>query len=153
MNSSARSKYVSLAEWLATTGKVPVDGTDLSGTTVLMHAISTKPYLDIGFAQLMFTNGADINHCNRFGCTAAHDLIKVYVFDEPTVARSGKALSWFLEHGGDADIKNGDGMSARYMIGRMAPLTPLLSRVLAQFGSGGATGNGDEKKATKPASR
>lgn len=44
MNPQARPKYIALAEWLVKTAKVPVDGSDMSGTTALMHSISTKPY-------------------------------------------------------------------------------------------------------------
>lgn len=89
---SHRPKYFALLKWLAQDAKVPVDGTDLSGTPALMHSISTKPYLDLEFAQLMVDGGADINHRNRFGSNAAHDLVKVYSFDAGTLEKSGNAL-------------------------------------------------------------
>ena len=99
-----RSKYLALANWLATTAKVPVDGTDLSGTTALMHSISTKPYLDTDFAKLMLENGADVNHRNRFGCNVAHDLPMCNQFDS-----GAQTLSQF-EQGkspGDSNLQKG----------------------------------------------
>lgn len=67
MNPPERPKYLALGEWLVKTTEVPVDGTDMSGTTALMHSISTKPYFDTSFAQLLLDAGADINHRNLFG--------------------------------------------------------------------------------------
>lgn len=132
MNPPERPKYLALGEWLVKTAKVPVDGTDMSGTTALMHSISTKPYFDTSFAQLLLDAGADINHRNRFGCTAAHDSIKIYQFDSATTKKSCDALRCFLENGGNPDIQDGDGMSVTFMITRLKPMAPGLNAVLVQ---------------------
>lgn len=54
-----------MVQWLVVEAKIPVDGIDIAGTTALMYAISTKPYLEIGFAEILLAGGADINKINR----------------------------------------------------------------------------------------
>lgn len=80
----------------------------------------------------MIGAGADINHRNRYGCTAAHDLVTIYRYDSATIQRSYDALSFFLTHEGDPDIEEGDGLSAAYMVRRLKPLAPALGAVLAE---------------------
>lgn len=62
LSPSSRSTYTTSTKWVIYTTKVPIDGTDLSGATVMMHAISTKPYFDTSFAQNHFDAGSVINH-------------------------------------------------------------------------------------------
>ena len=150
MQPPMRSKYLALADWLAKTAKVPVDGTDLSGTTALMHSISTKPYLDTDFAKLLLEAGGDINHRNRFGCTTAHDFVRCYQFDSATQEKSSQALKLFLENRGDIDIKDGDGMSARYMLERMSSLVPRVAQTLSQFEQDNSSGGNNQQKETNP---
>lgn len=109
------SQHLEIARWLSTVAGVSVDGCDLSGTSALSHAISTKPSLDPDFAQVLYDAGGDVNHRNRYGGTAAHEIITIFAKDEVRVRRATNALQWFLEHGGNVDIKDGDGMSVRYM--------------------------------------
>ena len=137
LNPGSSSNYIRLVEYLIQTAKIPVDGTDLSGTTAMMHAISTKPYFEPSFAQLLFDAGGSINHRNRYGATAAHEIVSVRQYDAEGKRRSCEALSWFLSHGGDIDIKDGDGMSPRFVIGRLKSLVPEFGAVLDQNGPGG----------------
>ena len=132
--------YPAMAEYLVNTAKVPVDGTDVSGTTAMMHAISTKPYFNTSFAQMMYDAGGQINHRSRYGGTAAHEFVKVYSFDIGTKRRAADALQWFMAHGGDIDIKDGDGISSRYLISRLASRVPEYASVLR--------GEGQEKEKT-----
>ena len=126
MNPSSRSSYAAITEYLINTAQVPVDGTDISGTTAMMHAISTKPYLDPAFAQILYEAGAQINHRNRYGCTAAHEFVLVTQADSESKRRATEALQWFLAHGGDIDIKDGDGMTPRHIIRCLASRMPEL---------------------------
>ncbi|MCJ1245462.1 hypothetical protein MMC30_002666 [Trapelia coarctata] len=101
LNPPARSTYIAIAEWLIKSAMVPVDSADLSGTTAMMHAISTKPYLDTTIAQILFDAGSQINHRNRYGATAAHEIVIVRQLDSETKRRAVEALQWFIAHGGD----------------------------------------------------
>lgn len=99
-------------------------GTDVSGTTALMHSISTRHYFDIDFAQIMIEAGADINRQNRFGSVAAHDIatIQLLFVSKPTLVfakikeMACSALQWYLEHGGNVDIKDAGGLSVRAIV-------------------------------------
>lgn len=147
INPGLRYKYIAIAEWLVDTAKVPVDGTDISGTTALMHSISQKPYFDPEFAQLMFDAGADINRRDRFGGIAAHDITTVQLlYDHVAHEKAGRALQWFLEHGGTLDIEDGDGISVRRIIaslkGTDRTLKGVVDRVEQQQSGGSNTGSG-----------
>ena len=74
MRPESRQSYLAIARWLVETVGVPVDAPDLSGTRALSHAISTKPFFDRDYAQIMLDAGGDVNQQNRYGCTAAHDM-------------------------------------------------------------------------------
>lgn len=136
MRPTIRREYLDCAKWLIETAKVPVDGEDLSGTNILSHAISTQPYLDIEFADLMLTAGAHINHRNRYGYTAAHDIANVMWLQENARKKAAMALQWFLEKGGNVDIKDGDRISARDLIQRFGARTPELAVVLEKTDQG-----------------
>ncbi|KAF9542163.1 hypothetical protein CPC08DRAFT_589264, partial [Agrocybe pediades] len=111
-----RTKYLELAR-LFIESKVSVNGTDLSGTTALCHSFSTKPCLDLQFAQMMYDAGGDVNKRNRYGATVAHEIVMVCdTSDANVVRKSTKALEWFLSHGGNVDIADSDGVSPRKII-------------------------------------
>ena len=128
-----RKRYLQCAAWLVEVAKVPVDGQDLSGTTVLTHAISTHPYLDLEFAGIMLKAGSPINHRNRYGYTAAHDIANVVssrdewerlwskrkAIDEVAIA-----LKWFVKNDGNIDIKDGNEISARHLLWRLYRAIP-----------------------------
>lgn len=126
-----RSDYVDIMKWLIAAG-VPVDGVDLSGTTALMHSISTKPAVDTEIAQILWDAGAEINHRDRYGGTTAHEMCKVWSPDPTAVGQAEKALKWFVAHGGNLDIVDGDGITARYMITRTPWTKPMLATAVAE---------------------
>ena len=148
-----RKKYLECARWLVGVAKVPVDGKDLSGTTVLTHAISTHPYLDLEFAGIMLKAGSPINHRTRYGYTAAHDIANVVSSREEWDMLCSKkkaidevaiALKWFVENDGNIDIKDGNEISARHLLWRLYRAIPenlrlQIARLL------GVNCNGSEK--------
>ncbi|KAH6706594.1 hypothetical protein BKA61DRAFT_141083 [Leptodontidium sp. MPI-SDFR-AT-0119] len=75
-----RARYLNYFRFLALEAKVPVDSRDLSGTTTFMHSISTKPYLETEVADILLEAGAEINHRNRYGCVATHDIVMIMDF-------------------------------------------------------------------------
>ncbi|RDL35930.1 Uncharacterized protein BP5553_06542 [Venustampulla echinocandica] len=115
LNPPARTSYLEISRFLALEACVPVDSTDLSGTTAFMHSISTKPYWDPEFAGIMLKAGAEINRRNRYGCVAAHDIVMARDYSTAGQRKTVEALKWFVENGGDLDIKCGDGVSPRKM--------------------------------------
>ncbi|KAJ9601941.1 hypothetical protein H2200_013500 [Cladophialophora chaetospira] len=134
-----RPQLLAIAKYLIADLKIPVDGTDLSGTSTLMYSISTKPYLDLEFAQMMVDAGADINLRNRYGCTAAHDAVMVR---PDTKMKAITALKWFVEHGGNVEIKDGDGMSPKFIASRLRGSYPEIWAAIspnAAAGGGGST--------------
>lgn len=106
----------------------------MSGTTALMHSISTKPYFDPEFAQIMLDAGGDINRRDRFGGVAAHDITTVQLLYEPDAhEKAGHALQWFLEHGGILDVEDGDGTSVRRIIANLEDTDRTLKGVVDKF--------------------
>ena len=106
-------------------------GTDISGATALMHSISTKPYFDPEFAQLMLDAGGDINRRDRFGGIAAHDIATVQLlYDHTAHEKAGRALQWFLEHGGNLDVEDGDGICVRQIIASLEMTDRTLKAVV-----------------------
>ena len=123
-----RQQHLAVARWLAQTAKVPVDGTDLSGTTALGHALSTKPSFDSAFAQILYDAGGDVTVRNRYGGTCAHDLAQIWdMHDRATVRKAQGALEWWLAHGGNVDIMDNDGYTVRagITVGERRGLTAL----------------------------
>ena len=117
LNPPGRTAYMDIARFLIEEADVPVDGTDLSGTTALSHCFSTKPGLDFEYAQLLYDAGGDVNHRNRYGSTVAQEIVQIYTFDDKTVvANAKKAFEWFLTHGGNLDIADGDGCTVRNVL-------------------------------------
>ncbi|KAI0328283.1 hypothetical protein GY45DRAFT_1372516 [Cubamyces sp. BRFM 1775] len=117
INPSTRARHLAIARWLVDEVKVPVDAPDLSGSTALHHAISTKPSFEPEYAQILYDGGADVNHRNRYGATPAHELLMIWnPRDKDAVRKAGDALKWYLDHGGNLDIKDANGITARSMV-------------------------------------
>ncbi|KAJ6566510.1 hypothetical protein B0H19DRAFT_1138025 [Mycena capillaripes] len=126
------AQHFAVARFLIDTAKVPVDGPDLSGTLALSHAISTKPAVDLEYAQLLYDAGGDVNNRNRYGGTAAHEITQIWTpNDKAVVARATETLKWFLDHHGSVDIADSDGMAVRYMASRTKRIVPGLSTFIA----------------------
>ena len=99
-----------------------------------MHSISTKPYFDPEFAQVMLDFRANINRRDRCGGVAAHDITTIQLLrDDVAHEKAGRSLQWFLEHGGNIDIKDGDGVSARDIIGSLKMTDRTLSKVVDRY--------------------
>ncbi|KZT06061.1 uncharacterized protein LAESUDRAFT_700931 [Laetiporus sulphureus 93-53] len=113
----ARLHLLDIARWLVSEVNLPVEAEDICGSTALYHALSTKPAFDPEFAQILYDAGGDVNHRNRYGATAAHDITLIW---EPRnaelVQRAADALAWYLERGGNIDIKDNDGLTARMCV-------------------------------------
>ncbi|CZR69852.1 uncharacterized protein PAC_19752 [Phialocephala subalpina] len=105
-----RAQYIQVIEFLAK-AKVPVDSTDLSGTTALSHSISTKPYFDTEIADILITAGGDINHQNRYGCLAGHEIVMARDYSEDGKKKTVDAMKYYVEHGGKVDIPDNDGVT------------------------------------------
>ncbi|KAJ7889616.1 hypothetical protein B0H13DRAFT_2041377 [Mycena leptocephala] len=120
--------------WGPTLAHVPVDGGDLSGTHALSHAISTKPALDFEYAQLLYDAGGEINNRNRYGGTdGCTRIAQIWTpNDRSVVARACEAMKWFLDHGGNVDIADGDGMTPALHGGRTKRVVPALSKLVAE---------------------
>lgn len=67
--------------------KVPVDGTDLLG----------------------------VNSRNRYGNMVAAEIAMLFGYDTEAKRRARDALAWFFAHGGNVDVRNNDGVSARWV--------------------------------------
>ena len=111
-----------------------ITATDISGTTALMLSISTKPYFEPEFAQLMLDAGGNINRRDRFGGVAAHHITTVQLlYEEEAHEKAGHALQWYLEHGGDLDVEDGDGTCVRRIIANLANTDRTLKGVVDKF--------------------
>ncbi len=111
---SKRENQLKVAHWLVHDAKVPVNGRDLSGSTAMNHAISTKPVFDPDFAEILYEGGGDVNDRNRYGCTPAHEIIMIMDARNSQAVRAPVgAMRWFLSHGGNLDIKDNEGVTAR----------------------------------------
>ncbi|GLB44728.1 putative MYND finger [Lyophyllum shimeji] len=118
---SRRADYLQIARFLIDTAKVPVDGVDLSGTTALSHCFSTKPGFDLEYAQMLYDAGGDVNHRNRYGNTVAQEIVQIWtVNDASAITKATKAFEWFLAHGGNVDIEDGDGWTVRALVEKLA---------------------------------
>ncbi|KAK0214169.1 hypothetical protein IW262DRAFT_303271 [Armillaria fumosa] len=121
-----RTSYLSIAKYLIKTARVPVDGTDLSGTRALSHCFSTKPGFDLEYAQILYDAGGDVNSRNRYGSTVAQEIVQVYKpGDRNAVSRAHAALDWFLRHGGNIDLADEDGFTVRMTITTLRKIPAL----------------------------
>ncbi|KAJ7171080.1 hypothetical protein C8R46DRAFT_948141 [Mycena filopes] len=119
-------QHLAIARFMIETAKVPINNRDLSGSPALYHAFSTKPTLDLEYAQLLYDAGADVNTRNRYGGTVAHEIVLIWTpKDLAVVARATQAFKWFLEHGGSVDIADSDSMTVRKTATRLTSLGVL----------------------------
>lgn len=135
LNPEKRPKYIEIIDFLTLECKVPVDTPDLSGNTTLMYAISTKPYFDTDIADILIRAGGDINKRNRYGCVAAHDIVMVGDHSSAGKKKAADALRYFLSYGGNIDIKDGDGITARNIAMRLSSIVPELGQVINALAS------------------
>ena len=99
-----------------------------------MYSLSTKPYFDPEFAQIMIDAGGDINRQDRFGVTVGHDITTIQLLYEGDAhEKAGHAMKWYLEHGGNLDIEDEDEISARRIIGDLANTDRTLKGVVDDF--------------------
>jgi len=113
LNPPQRVRCIETARYLALGAKVPVDTTDLSGTTAFMYSISTKPYWDREFADIMLEASAAVNHRNRYGGVAGHDIVMARDVSPAGKMKTLEALKYFVEKGGDVNIADGDGVTVK----------------------------------------
>ncbi|KAH8824466.1 hypothetical protein DL96DRAFT_1501331 [Flagelloscypha sp. PMI_526] len=121
-----KSSHLDIARYLLSTfgpvlSKIPiVDAPDLAGTSALTYSISTKPMFELEYAQILWDAGANINARNRYGATAAHEFGLVWQFKEKAaIDQALHALEWFLSHGGNIDLPDGDGAVVRATLKRL----------------------------------
>lgn len=128
---SQRDSFLEIARFLSLTAKVPVDAPDLSGTPALSQSFSTKPAVDFDYAQVLCDAGGDVNVRNRYGGTVAHEIIQIWTpQDKNLVKTATDAMRFFFAQGGSVDIADGDGMTVRYMIGRLGRFVPEITKLL-----------------------
>lgn len=126
-----RKKYLSIARYLIDEAKVPVDGTDLSGTTALSHSFSTKPSCDLEYAQMLWDAGGEINNRNRFGGSVGQEICQVYdMRNRSVVQKAMESLEWYLKHGGSVDIVDTDGLTARHAVDKIREVVPGLRNIV-----------------------
>jgi len=125
-----RSLYLDYLRFFALEAGVPVDSTDLSGSTALMWSISTKPYLDTEVADILLQAGGQINHRNRYGCVAAHDIAMSSDYTASGRRKTFEALKYFISKGGDINIADGDGVTVRKLATMILPMLPELGQLL-----------------------
>ncbi|EKM77942.1 hypothetical protein AGABI1DRAFT_121629 [Agaricus bisporus var. burnettii JB137-S8] len=107
-----RSRFLDIALFYIEKG-VPVDGKDVSATTALTHSFSIKPTFDLEYAQVLFDAGGDVNERNRYGSTAAHEIVQLLTDDPQSKENATESFQWFLSHGGNVDVADSDGMVVR----------------------------------------
>lgn len=127
-----RQKQLQVMRWLIDEAKVSVDGRDLLGSTAIHLTLSTKPGFDPEIAQILYDGGADVNLRNRPGANAAHESTMIL---EPNIVEKGqtaaKAVDWFLTHGGNLDIKDNNGGTARSNINLLRKMPKQYQKTFA----------------------
>ncbi|EAU85132.1 hypothetical protein CC1G_08105 [Coprinopsis cinerea okayama7 len=129
-----KAHYLSIAKWLIEDAKLPVTTLDYSGSSSLRHQLSTKPALELEYAEMLYNaGGCDVNDRNRYGATVAHDIAMIYDWTDAEVVRKAyTAMKWVLEHGGNVDIADSDGMTARTMLKKLARRTPQIWKLVEE---------------------
>jgi hypothetical protein len=128
-----------LTSYLAHDLHVAVDGTDVTGASALYWSISTKPFAEPAFASILFSAGGSVNQKSRFGSTCASEIAQVD-FSRPT-APAVEMLAWYVQHGGDVEGKDNDGMSVKMLVDMMKKRVPELDAVVRK-------GRGEREKGT-----
>lgn len=103
----------------------------------------------------MLDAGGDINRRDRFGGVAGHDITTVQLlYDHAAHEKAGRALQWFLEHGGDMDIEDGEGISGRRIIADLKNTDRTLKGILDRFEQQQSEGSNPGNNATaRPTTR
>ncbi|KAI0788291.1 hypothetical protein C8Q74DRAFT_1257221 [Fomes fomentarius] len=90
---------------------------EIARCNALHHSISTKPSFDPEYAQILFDAGGCVTDRNRYGGTPAHEIAMTWELEnKEVISRAAEALKWYLEHGGNLDIKDTDGKAPRETI-------------------------------------
>lgn len=121
-------RFLALTKYFIDEVKIATDAVDVTGATALYYSISTKPHVQPQFAQLLFDVGSSVNHRNRFGSTCGAEIAQVD-FSRSTQP-SVDMLAWYVEHGGDVDGKDHDGMNVRMLVEMMRKRVPEMAMVL-----------------------
>jgi hypothetical protein len=100
-----------------------------------MYSISTKPYLNVEMANILLEAGGNTNHRNRYGCVAAHDIVMAKDYSPEGKKKTLDALKYFVEHGGDVNIADGDGLTSKYVSMKVARLIPEMAPLLSGGGN------------------
>lgn len=129
-NPDSKTRLLDLARYLIHEINVPTTASDVTGATALYWSISTKPYAQPEFAQLLFDAGASVNHRNRFGNTCGSEIAQVDFSGDTSV--NVAMLRWYVEHGGDVDGKDNDGMNVRMLAEMMSKRVPKMAEVLTR---------------------
>lgn len=125
---SNKEQLLALARYLAKDFKVPVDGADVTGASALYWSMSCKPYAEPEFAQILFDAGGSVNQKNRFGGNTAGEIAQADLTGD--TSRNVAMLKWFIEHGGDIDAKDNDGMNVRMLVDMMQKRIPKMMEVV-----------------------
>jgi hypothetical protein len=123
-----KARLLDLTRHLVDDIGVRVDGTDVIGSTALYWAISTKPFVEPEFAQILFDAGCNLNQKNRFGCTAASEIAQADLGGD--TSKNVAMLKWYVEHGGDVDVKDNDGMNVKMLVEMMEKRVPAMAKVV-----------------------
>jgi hypothetical protein len=123
-----KEELLGIVRFLAQDIKVPVEGKDVLGCTAMYWAISTKPYVQPEFAQILFDVGASVNTKNRFNATAATEIGQADIHQDTT--RNVRMMKWYVEHGGDVEFKDTDGMSVKTLVEMLSGKVPGMAEVI-----------------------
>ncbi|KAB2104961.1 hypothetical protein AG0111_0g7014 [Alternaria gaisen] len=123
-----KQDLLGVVKYLVNDLKVPVDGRDVVGSTALFWAISTKPYVQPEFAQILFDAGASVNTKNRFDATPGAEIAQADIHGDTT--KNVQMMKWYIEHGGDVVAKDTDGMNIKTIVEMMGQKVPAMTEVL-----------------------
>ncbi|KAF1941401.1 zf-MYND-domain-containing protein [Clathrospora elynae] len=125
-----KHELLGVTRYLVNDVKVPVDGKDVMGCTSLYWAISTKPYVQPEFAQILFDAGGSLNSKNRFNSTVASEIAQADVNGD--TAKSVDMMKFYMEHGGDVEGRDTDGMTVKMLVEMMREKVPGMAEVIGR---------------------
>lgn len=104
--SGVAEKYFDALKYLLSLGLSP-EGVDVAGYTALQHSLTCTPLLyDLKWSQILLDASAEpisaINHRNRYGGTAAHEVMQSFKRPGEEAIRL-KVLKYLLDHGANVD--------------------------------------------------
>jgi hypothetical protein len=123
-----KEQLLGVVSYLANDLKVPVEGKDVLGCTALYWAISTKPYAEPEFAQILFDAGGSVNTKSRFSATAAAEIGQADVHQD--TSKNVEMMKWYVQHGGDVETKDTDGMNVKGLVEMMRGKVPGMAEVI-----------------------